>query len=180
VDRRLAIPKTGVPLCARRAFRCDGFSMPRRCFSIRGGALAPATASHWCPQTHRANSETRPRSTQLAASYCGWPCRVHLFAQCPDLDFRRRKCVGYDHRWDLRIEVSSSGLPRVRPWRLFLEKPQLSRHIEYLDPTSQASRTNAPMPEDHCGKIEPPTQSADLRPGLCAEDMDDHLLRSPS
>jgi hypothetical protein len=45
--------------------------------------------------------------------------------------------VGYDHRWDGRIEVSSSGLPLVRPWRPFPEKPQVNRHIEYLDPTAR-------------------------------------------
>jgi hypothetical protein len=40
-------------------------------------------------------------------------CRVHLFVQCPDLDFRKRQCVGYDHRWGGRTEFLSSGLPLV-------------------------------------------------------------------
>jgi hypothetical protein len=64
-------------------------------------------------------------------------CRVHLFVHCPDLVFPERQCVGYDHRWGRRIGPSSSRLPLVPPRRPFAEKTQVSRRIEYLDPTGR-------------------------------------------
>lgn len=70
-------------------------------------------------------------------------CRVHLFVQCPDQDFRGRLCVGYDHRWDGRIEVSSSRLPLVQPWRLVPEEPQFNWRIAYLDSTGRDARANS-------------------------------------
>ena len=43
-----------------------------------------------------------------------------------------------------RIGVSSSRLPLVPPPRLLPKKPQVNRHIEYLDPTVTTPQTTVP------------------------------------